>query len=519
MVAAIIISAVIALAVGGAAGFFLAKLLDKQSASRGEQSAAKIVEKALAKADMVRKEALLEVKEETHKLRTQCDEEVRERRTEIGKSEQRLTTREEQIVKREEILANKELAVENTRAQIENTKTQCQKNLDDAKKKQSEAVEKLEKITGLTKAQAKKEIIDSLIDEAKTEAAETVRKIVNDATEDASKNARDVLVGAMQRLATDVTSEVTVSTIPLPTDELKGKLIGREGRNIRAIEAATGVDLIIDDTPEAITISNFDPYRRQIAKLTIEKLIADGRVHPGRIEECFERAKKDLDQQIKKQGEDMLYELKIHGMHPELVKLLGRMKYRTSYGQNLYTHSKEMALIAGMIATDIGANPAIAMRGALLHDVGKVLDHEIDGTHVQIGVDLAKKYKESPEVIHCIEAHHEDVPANSIEAVIVMIADAISSARPGARRENLEAYVKRLRDLEEIADTKPGVEKSFAISAGREIRVIVKPEQIDDAGALFLAKEIAAEIEEKMTYPGQIKVNVIRESRANAVAK
>ena len=509
----------VGLAVGGVVGFVATWMATKRASARSEHSADKIIRKALDDAATEKKKAELEIKEETHKLRTQCEDEIRERRSEIQKTEQRVASREEQLIKREEILSNKELAVESSRAEVANTKKQCDKNLEEAKAKNTAAVEKLEKITGLTKAQAKKEIMDSLMDEARQEAADSVRKIVHDAQEDADKKSREVVARAMERLSTDVVSEVTVSTIPLPTDEIKGKIIGREGRNIRAIEAATGVDLIIDDTPEAIAISCFDPYRREVARLSIEKLIHDGRIHPGRIEEIVERVKKDLDIEIKKNGEEIIYDLKMHGVPSELVKLVGRYKYRTSYGQNLANHSKEVALLSRMMAEEMGADVNVCLRAGLFHDIGKVLDHEVEGTHVTIGVDLARRHKESEAVIHCIEAHHGDVPAKTVEAVIVQVADALSSARPGARRENLENYVKRLRDLEEIANSKPGVEKSFAISAGREIRIIVKPEQVDDAQAMFMAKEIAKEVEEKLQYPGQIKVNVIRESRATTFAK
>jgi len=515
----VVVFPILGLVIGAAAGFFVAKIMERNQKDKSQQSASKIIEKALQEAATVKKEAILEVKEETHKQRTQLDEEIRERRNEIQKSEQRIGSREEQISKREEILANKELSIENTRADIENTKRQVTKNLEDSKTKHEQAVEKLEKITGLTKAQAKKEIMESLIDDAKTEAADTVRKITNEAQEDGAKKAREVICGAMQRLATDVVGEITVSTVNLPSDEIKGRLIGREGRNIRAIEAATGVDLIIDDTPEAITISCFDPYRREIAKMTIERLIQDGRIHPGRIEEVAERVKKDIENQIKEIGEAAAYEIKVHGLAPEIIRTLGKLKFRTSYGQNQLIHSKEVALLSAMMAAELGANEQIAKRGGLLHDLGKALDHEQDGTHVQIGVDMARRAKESEAVIHCIEAHHGDVAYNSLEAIIVQIADALSSSRPGARRENLENYVKRLKELEEIANSKTGVEKSFAISAGREIRIIVKPDQVSDEQALFMASEIAKEIEEKLTYPGQIKVNVIRESRATQIAK
>jgi len=515
----IAISLVGGLVAGFAIGFVLCKFMAQNASSKNETSAGNIIKKAMDQAATVKKEAILEAKEEALKIRNQSDQEVREHKSEIQRIEARINQREEQIGKREEALTNKELAIENTRAGVENTKLQVEKNLADAKKKATECIEKLEKITGLTKVQAKKELVDSLIDEAKAEAAELVRRIELDAQEDADKKAREVIASAVQRCAADHTSEITVSSVPISSDEVKGRLIGREGRNIRAIEAATGVDLIIDDTPETITISSFDPYRREIARVAIDKLIQDGRIHPARIEEIVERTKKEIDGHIKEYGETAAYDCKVHGLHPELIKHLGRLKYRTSYGQNVLNHSKEVSLLSGLLAVELGANEQIAKRGGLLHDIGKATDHETDGTHVSIGVELAKKCKESDAVIHCIEAHHGDVVYKSIEAVIVQVADAISSSRPGARREQLENYVKRLRDLEAIADARPGVEKSYAISAGREVRIIVKPDQIDDKQAIFMAKEIAKEIEEKLQYPGQIRVNVIRESRATEYAK
>lgn len=515
----IVLSLVGGLVVGFAAGFFVCKFLVKNASDKNRTSAGNIIKKAMDEATTVKKEAILEAKEEALKIRNQSDQELREHKSEVQRIEARINQREEQLGKREEVLTNKELALDNTRASIENTKTQVEKNLAEAKKKAAESVEKLEKITGLTKAQAKKELVDSLIDEAKAEAAELVRKIELDAQEDADKKAREVIASAVQRCAADHTSEITVSSVPISSDEVKGRLIGREGRNIRAIEAATGVDLIIDDTPETITVSSFDPYRREIARVAIEKLILDGRIHPARIEEIVERTKKEIDGYIKQYGETAAYDCKVHGLHPELIKQLGRLKYRTSYSQNVLNHSKEVSLLAGLLAVELGANEQTAKRGGLLHDIGKATDHETDGTHVSIGVDLARKCKETEAVIHCIEAHHGDVVYKSIEAVIVQVADAISSARPGARREHLESYVKRLRELEEIADARPGVEKSYAISAGREVRIIVKPDQVTDQQAIFMAKEIAKEIEEKLQYPGQIRVSVIRESRATEYAK
>jgi len=510
---------VLALAIGFIIGYFAKVLLERRTRDRSNQSAGKIIEKALAEAATAKKEALLEAKEEAHKLKNQLEVELRERRAEMQRLETRVSQREEQIGKREETITNRELSIESTRAQIDNTKKQVDKNLKDSQTKLQDAVDKLEKITGLTKVQAKKELLDSLLDDAKAAAAESVRRVELDAKEEADKRAREVIAAAVQRCAADHASEITVSSISIPSDEVKGRLIGREGRNIRALEAATGVDLIIDDTPESITVSSFDPYRREIAKQSIERLVQDGRIHPGRIEEIIERTKKDIDAKIKETGDSAAHDCRVHGLHPELIKHLGRLKYRTSYGQNVLNHSKEVCLLAGLLAVELGANESIAKRGGLLHDLGKATDHETDGTHVSIGVELAKKCKESPEIIHCIEAHHGDVPYKSVEAIIVQVADAISSARPGARRENLENYIKRLKDLEEIADKHPGVEKSYAISAGREIRIIVKPSEVSDEKAIFLAKEIAKEIEEKLSYPGQVKVNVIRESRATEYAK
>ena len=511
--------AVLMVVVGFLAGYFVKVLTERRTAEKSKQSASKIIEKALAEAATLKKEAMIEAKEDSQKQKTQIEQELRERRAETQRIETRVTQREEQLSKREETIANRELSIESTRVNIENTKKQVEKNLTDSKAKLQDAVVKLEKITGLTKAQAKDELVKSMIDDARVEAVDEIKRIEADAREDADKRAREVITAAVQRVAADLSSEITVSTISIPSDEVKGRLIGREGRNIRSIEAATGVDLIIDDTPETITISGFDPYRREIARLSIEKLIQDGRIHPGRIEEIVERTKREIDNNIKETGEQAAYDCKVAGLHPEIIKTLGRLKYRTSYGQNVLNHSKEVAYIAGLLATELGANEVIAKRGGLLHDIGKATDHETDGTHTSIGVELARKCKESEEVIHCIEAHHGDVPYESIEAIIVQVADAISSSRPGARRENLENYIQRLKDLEAIADKYPGVDKSYAISAGREIRIIVKPSEVTDEKAIFLAKEIAKEIEEKMSYPGQVKVNVIRETRATELAK
>ena len=377
----------------------------------------------------------------------------------------------------------------------------------------------MEQISGLTREEAKKQLVDMYVEQAKHDCASTIRRMEEEANESAEKKAKEIITLAVQKCATNITSEITVTVVPLPNDDLKGRIIGREGRNIRAIENATGVDLIIDDTPEAVVLSCFDPVRREVARVALEKLIMDGRIHPAKIEELVEKAQHDVDAAIKEAGENAVYEAGIIGIHPEIIKVLGRLKYRTSYGQNVLKHSLEVCHLAGLLAAELGANVKIAKRGGLLHDLGKALDHEQEGTHVSIGVELAKKYKESPEVIHCIQAHHGDVPFNSLEAIIVQTADAISSSRPGARRELLDAYIKRLESLENIANSFKGVEKAYAIQAGREIRIMVKPEEVNDESMVFLAKEIAQRIENELQYPGQIKVNVIRETRATDVAK
>jgi ribonuclease Y len=514
-----ILVAFLSIVAGFFIGYFTKLLMERKTVNKSNESASKIIKKALDEASTMKKEAMLEVKEESHKQKIELEHELRERRAEIARVENRVNQREEQIAKREEAITNRELSIESTRANIENTKRQIERNLTDAKAKVADAVTKLEKVTGLTRAQAKKELVDSMIDDAKAEAADEVRRVEQNAKEDADKKAREVITSAVQRISASHAGENFISTVSIPSDEVKGRLIGREGRNIRALEAATGVELIIDDTPESITVSNFDPYRREIARLSIEKLVADGRIHPGRIEEIVERTKKELETVMKETGDQAAYDCRVVGLHPELIKTLGRLKYRTSYGQNVLRHSTEVCLIAGMLALELGANENICKRAGLLHDIGKATDQEAEGTHIQIGVAIAKKCKESEEVIHCIEAHHGDVPYKTIEAVIVQCADAISSSRPGARRENHENYVQRLKDLEAVADKRPGVEKSYAISAGREIRVIVRPSEINDEQAMFLAKDIAKEIEEKLQYPGQVKVNVIRETRVMEIAK
>ena len=494
--------------------FFIAKKTNKNKAQ-----ALKIIEDAYAEAKTVKKEALLEAKNEVQNLRLDFEKEQKEKKLEIQKSEDRILQREEFIDKKELALDKKSEALEQAKQDLLDKQANLEKLYDEQKEVKANMVKELEKVSGLKKEEAKNLIINELTEEAKISAAKTVKEIENTAREDGLKIAKDIVALAIQKCATDVTSETTVSVVTIPNDDMKGRIIGREGRNIRAIENATGVDLIVDDTPEAITLSSFDPVRREIARLSLEKLILDGRIHPTRIEEIVDKVTRDVENTIKEAGEQAIEEAEIYGMHPELVKILGRLKYRTSYGQNCLKHSLETAFIAGLLASEIGADVKVAKRGGLLHDIGKALDHEVEGTHVTIGVDLAKKYKESPAVIHCIEAHHFNVEFNSVEAVLVQVADAISSSRPGARRESLENYVKRLEKLEEISNSFKGVEKSYAIQAGREVRIMVKPSEISDETAVFLANDIAKKIEKEMDYPGQIKVNVIRESRFTAIAK
>ena len=501
------------------AGISVTYFLISKKATQSKNNATKILENAYAEAKTAKKEAILEAKEEIHSLKEKCDAEIAERYNEISKSENRLTMKEESLQRKEENLDKK---AESLDVMLDNLR-QREEELQEAKKEVDREGEKitqaLEKVSGISKEEAKKQLIDKFVDEAKMDCAQTIRQMEEDAVDTAERKAREIVTLAVQKCATNITSEITVTVVPLPNDELKGRIIGREGRNIRAIENATGVDLIIDDTPEAVVLSGFDPYRREIARVALEKLIMDGRIHPARIEEIVEKAQREVDAVIKEAGENAVYESGVINMHPELIKILGRLKFRTSYGQNVLKHSLEVCHLAGLLASELGANVKIAKRAGLLHDIGKALDHEQEGTHVSIGVELAKKYKESAEVVHCIEAHHGDVEFRSLEAIIVQTADAISSSRPGARRELLDAYIKRLENLENIANSFKGVEKSYAIQAGREIRIMVKPEEIDDKKMVFLAKDIARKIESELQYPGQIKVNVIRETRASDVAK
>ena len=498
---------------------FIVGLIQKNKLNQHKQSAKKIIEEAELEAKNLRKEALIEAKDEVFKLKSECDTELKERRAEMQRSENRIAQREDFINKKEETLDKKLENLEDVKLQLKQKEDSIQLKIDEQTKIAEDMVKELEKISAMTKEEAKKELVNRYVDDAKKEAAVLVRNIEAEAVEEANKKAKEIVTLAIQKTAVDHTSEVTISTVALPNDEVKGRIIGREGRNIRALENATGVDLIIDDTPDTVILSGFDPVRREIARLSLEKLILDGRIQPARIEEMVEKVTRDIENTIKEEGEAAVFDAGIHGMHPELVKTLGRLKYRTSYGQNCLKHSLEVAYLSGLIASEIGANETIAKRGGLLHDIGKAVDHEVEGTHISIGVELATKYKESKEVIHCIAAHHGGVEFESLEAIIVQTADAISSARPGARRESLENYIKRLQQLEDIADNFKGVEKSFVIQAGREIRIIVKPNEVSDEQALFLAKDIAAKIEKEMEYPGQIKVNVIRETRSVDYAK
>lgn len=510
---------VVALAVGGVCGYFIYKHILTSKLNKAKTTASKILEDAYAEAKIAKKESLLSAQEEIQKLKQEADQDIKTRRNDAQRLEDRLTQREEFLNKKEEQLDKRQENLESSKQQIEDKKQE----LDAIKAKELETQEqinkKLEEVSAMTREEAKNVLIKTYEQDAKREAAKIVRNIEDTAKEEAEKEAKNIVTLAIQKCAVDQTSESTVSSVALPNDEMKGRIIGREGRNIRALEQATGVDFIIDDTPETIVLSCFDPVRREIARVSLEKLMLDGRIHPTRIEEMVEKVKRDIEQQIKEAGENAVFDADIQGMHPELIKILGRLKYRTSYGQNVLKHCLEVSYLAGLMAAEVGADVKIAKRGGLLHDVGKALDQETEGTHVSIGVDLAKRYGESEPVIHCIEAHHGGVEFHSLEAILVQAADAISSARPGARRESLENYIKRLTDLENLASGFKGVDKCYAIQAGREIRVIVKPEEISDEDAMFLAKDIAKKIEETMQYPGQIKVNVIRESRSVEYAK
>lgn len=477
-----------------------------------EQEAKRIVSEAIKNAEAKKKEAVLEGKDEIHRLRNESEKELNDRRKEVQRQERRIQQKEETLDKKIESLENKEEVLNNKIKRAE----ECLSEAESVKKSQFEM---LERISGFTMEQAKDYLLKNLEDELTHDKAVKLMEFEQQTRDEAEKSAREIISMAIQRCAADHVAEATISVVPLPNDEMKGRIIGREGRNIRAIETMTGVDLIIDDTPEAITLSCFEPVRREVARIALERLIADGRIHPARIEETIEKARREVDATIKQEGERVVIEAGVNGVHPELVKLLGRLRYRTSYGQNVLNHSLEVSFLAGIMASELGLDPTIARRAGLLHDIGKALDHEIEGSHVDIGVDVARKYKESETVVHAIQAHHGDVEAKTVIACLVQAADAISAARPGARRENLESYVKRLEKLEEVASSFEGVDRCFAIQAGREVRIMVKPEVISDDRMVLLAREICTKIESDLEYPGQIKVNIIRESRAIEYAK
>lgn len=514
-----VVLSIIMLAIGVGAGWGVyAIVINKKSKSAGAK-AEKIVNDAYAQAEKIKKEQVEQANKEINILKSTFEQENKERREEAKRSEERLYAREELLTKREASIDKKSEELEQAKERVHNqieALNSKEAALDDL---QENIVKELEKVSGMSKDEAKQVIIDRYTEEAKIDAVKIAKEIEDKAKDEADKKARNIITLAIQKCAADHTSEVTTSVVTLPSEEMKGRIIGREGRNIRALEAATGVDFIVDDTPEAITISGFDPIRREIARIALEKLILDGRIHPARIEELVQKVQKDVEETIKEAGDNACFDADIHNIHPEIAKTLGRLKFRTSYGQNVLNHSLEVSYIAGMLAAEVGANEKVARRAGLLHDLGKAVDHEVEGTHVSIGVELARKYKESEAVIHCIQAHHNDVEPKTLEAVIVQAADAISSARPGARRESIENYIKRLQDLEAIGNGFNGVEKTYAIQAGREIRVMVKPEQISDDEAQVLAHDIAKEIEAKLEYPGIIKVNVIRESRFSDTAK
>ena len=502
----------VALALGFAVGFLLRRMIAEKKIGSAEREAKRILTDCQQQAESMKKEKLLEAKEEILQRRNESEAEMKERRAEITRMERRLTQKEENLDQKSEALERKNERLDQKLQENDSVRAEIEATLAEHKRV-------LETLAGLTSEEAKEELIERVEGEAKHELAQRLDELDAQFKDEAETKARNILSLAIQRCATDHVAEATISVVQIPNDEMKGRIIGREGRNIQKLETLTGVELIIDDTPEAITLSGFDPVRREVARLTLEKLIADGRIHPARIEEMVEKCRREVDAVVKQAGERATYEVGIPNLHPELVRLLGRLRYRTSYGQNVLKHSIEVAFLAGIMAEELGVDAAAAKRAGLLHDIGKAFPHDVEGTHVELGVNVARKYKESREVVHAIEAHHNDVEPQTVIAILVQAADAISASRPGARREDLENYIKRLEKLEEIAKGFEGVEKAFAIQAGRELRVMVKPEDVTDEGMKFIAREMAKKIQDEVKYPGQIKVNLIRESRAVDYAK
>ena len=508
----IIATFLISLAIGIVVGMTIRKKIAESKIESAEQEAKRVVDLAKVEAENMKKEEIFKAKEEIMNSRKELDQEIKERRSEVQKQESRMIQKEENLDRRSENLEKKERDLDKEYQSLENQKEEVNKVYE-------KQVEELQKIASLSKDEAREYLLNEMDKEITTEKAKLIRELNQKAKEDANKNAKEIISYAVQKCAADHTSETTVSIVSLPSDEMKGRIIGREGRNIKALETLTGIDLIIDDTPEAVILSGFDPLRRDVARIALEKLIDDGRIHPAKIEEMVEKAKEELNTIIKEEGERAALETGVNNLHPDIIRLLGKLKYRTSYGQNVLSHSIEVSNLARIMAEELGLDAKRARRAGLLHDIGKALDHDMEGTHVQIGVDILKKYKENPLIINAVEAHHGDVEPQTLEAVLVQAADAISASRPGARRETLEAYIKRLENLESIADSFDGVEKSFAIQAGREVRIIVKPDRITDDQMTVLARDVSKRIEDEMDYPGQIKVNIIREKRVVDYAK
>ncbi|MCW3490752.1 ribonuclease Y [Dethiobacter alkaliphilus] len=508
----VILIAVVAAVVGAGIGYMVRKQAAESKIGSAEEAAKNILEEAEKQAQAAKREKIIEAKEEVHKLRKDLEQESRERRAEFQRNERRLVQKEEALDKKTAFMERKEDELKSKEQGIASIREKAEEAL-------GQQLAELERLSGMTSDEAKEILLSRVREEVKHEMAMMIKEIEGQAKEDAEKKARHIITYAIQKFAADHVSESTVSVVSLPNDEMKGRIIGREGRNIRTLETLTGIDLIIDDTPEAVILSGFDPIRREVARIALEKLVSDGRIHPARIEEMVEKARQEVDVRIREEGEQATFDAGVHGLHPELVKLLGRLRYRTSYGQNVLKHSIEVSHLAGAMAAELGLDVKFAKRAGLLHDIGKAVDHEVEGPHVTIGGDLARKYKESREIVNAIAAHHGDEDFLTLEAVLIQAADAVSAARPGARRETLEAYIKRLEKLEEIADSFEGVDKAYAIQAGREIRIMVKPEKVDDLASVNMAREIVQKVEDELEYPGQIKITVIRETRAVDYAK